>query len=126
MTLRVVIVTTLLVSAFSIELLFYPAQSAAAGVHCWPRSPTAWCWSTPCSTAGCAERALHLPPARRRRLVITLFVQITGGLDSPMSFLYLLPISVASMVLFRNGALALAGVCFAGYAGLILFDAAAL
>ena len=37
-------------------------------------------------------------------LVITLFVHITGGLDSPMSFLYLLPITVASMVLYRNGA----------------------
>jgi two-component system sensor histidine kinase PilS (NtrC family) len=57
-------------------------------------------------------------------LLITLFVQITGGLDSPMSFLYLLPISAAALVLYRTGALVLSGVCFATYAGLILFDAA--
>jgi hypothetical protein len=30
-------------------------------------------------------------------------VRITGGLDSPMSFLYLLPIAVASLLLVRRG-----------------------
>jgi len=53
-------------------------------------------------------------------LVVTAFVRITGGLDSPMSFLYLLPIAVASLLLWRRGGLVLAGVSFALYAGLVL------
>ena len=56
-------------------------------------------------------------------LVVTAFVRITGGLDSPMSFLYLLPIAVAALLLVRRGGLVLAGVCFALYAGLVLHDA---
>ena len=51
-------------------------------------------------------------------LLISGFVQITGGLSSPMSFLYLLPISVASVLLFRGGGLTLAAVCWALYAAL--------
>jgi two-component system sensor histidine kinase PilS (NtrC family) len=53
-------------------------------------------------------------------LVVTAFVRITGGLDSPMSFLYLLPIAVASLLLVRRGGLILAGICFALYAVLVL------
>jgi two-component system sensor histidine kinase PilS (NtrC family) len=53
-------------------------------------------------------------------LVVTAFVRITGGVDSPMSFLYLLPIAVASLLLVRRGALILAGVCFTLYAALVL------
>jgi two-component system sensor histidine kinase PilS (NtrC family) len=124
MTVRVAIVTTLLVSAFSIELLFYPAQSlrpvfllaaVSYGMVLVYAVLDRWLRGT---------RTFIFLQLVGDAAVITLFVQITGGLDSPMSFLYLLPISVASMALFRNGALALAGVCFAGYAGLILFDAA--
>jgi two-component system sensor histidine kinase PilS (NtrC family) len=51
--------------------------------------------------------------------VVTLFVHITGGTNSPMSFLYLLPISVAAMVLYRRGALVVAGVSFVAYVSLI-------
>jgi two-component system sensor histidine kinase PilS (NtrC family) len=42
-----------------------------------------------------------------------------------MSFLYLLPISVASMVLYRRGALAIAAVAFSAYVTLILSGEAA-
>jgi two-component system sensor histidine kinase PilS (NtrC family) len=56
-------------------------------------------------------------------LVVTAFVRITGGLDSPMSFLYLLPIAVAALLLVRRGGLILAAVCFALYAGLVLHGA---
>jgi two-component system sensor histidine kinase PilS (NtrC family) len=124
MTVRVAIVTTLLVSAFSIELLFNPAQSLrpvfllAAGSYGmvlvyaildrWLRGTRSFIFLQLVGDA----------------LVITMFVHITGGIDSPMSFLYLLPISVASMVLYRNGALIMAGVSFAAYAGLIVFGAA--
>jgi two-component system sensor histidine kinase PilS (NtrC family) len=55
-------------------------------------------------------------------LVVTFFVAITGGIDSPMSFLYLLPIAVASLLLYRSGALIVAGVCFAAYVVLLAFD----
>jgi two-component system sensor histidine kinase PilS (NtrC family) len=124
MTVRVAIVTTLLISAFSIELLFNPAQSLrpvfllAAGSYGmvliyavldrWLRGTRSFIFLQLVGDA----------------LVITMFVHITGGLDSPMSFLYLLPISVASMLLYRNGALIMAGVSFAAYAGLIVFGAA--
>ena len=55
--------------------------------------------------------------------VVTAFVRITGGVDSPMSFLYLLPIAVASILLVRRGGLILAAVCFALYAMLVLHGA---
>ena len=40
-----------------------------------------------------------------------------------MSFLYLLPIAVASLLLVRRGGLILAVICFALYAALVLHDA---
>jgi two-component system sensor histidine kinase PilS (NtrC family) len=124
MTVRVAIVTTLLVSAFSIELLFSPAQSlrpvfllaaVSYGMVLLYAVLDRWLRGT---------RAFIFLQLVGDVLVITMFVHITGGLDSPMSFLYLLPISVASMVLYRNGALIMAGVSFAAYAGLIVFGAA--
>ena len=94
MTVRVAVVTTLLVSAFSIELLFNPAQSLRpvfllaavsygmvllyAVLDRWLRG----------------RRRFILLQLVGDVLVVTMFVHITGGLDSPMSFLYLLPISV--------------------------------
>ena len=124
MTLRVVIVTTLLVSTFAIELLFSPAQSlrplflltaASYGLVLLWAILDRWLKGT---------RGFTLVQLVGDALVITLFVQITGGLDSPMSFLYLLPITVAAMVMYRGGALVLAGVCFGAYTGLVIFGAA--
>jgi two-component system sensor histidine kinase PilS (NtrC family) len=124
MTLRVVIVTTLLVSAFAIELLFSPAQSlrpvfllaaVSYGMVLLYAVLDRWVQGT---------RGFTLLQLVGDALVITLFVQITGGLDSPMSFLYLLPIAAGALVLYRGGALILAGVCFLSYAALILFGAA--
>jgi two-component system sensor histidine kinase PilS (NtrC family) len=124
MTLRVVIVTTMLVSAFAIELLFSPAQSlrpvfllaaVSFGMVLLYAVLDHWLKGT---------RTFTYVQLVGDALVVTLFVHITGGLDSPMSFLYLLPIAAAALVLYRPGALILAGVCFAAYAGLILFDEA--
>jgi two-component system sensor histidine kinase PilS (NtrC family) len=124
MAVRLAIVTTLLVSAFSIELIFSPAQSLrpvfllaaiSYGMVLIYAVLDRWLRGT---------RAFIFLQLAGDVLVITLFVHITGGLDSPMSFLYLLPIAVASTVLFRNGALIVAGVCFTAYTGLILFGAA--
>jgi two-component system sensor histidine kinase PilS (NtrC family) len=124
MTVRVAIVTTLLISAFSIELLFKPAHSlrpvfllaaVSYGMVLLYALLDRWLRGT---------RSFIFLQLVGDALVITLFVHITGGLDSPMSFLYLLPISVASMVVYRNGALTMAAVCFGLYTGLILFGAA--
>ncbi len=124
MTVRVVIVTTLLVSAFSIELLFNPAQSlrpvfllaaVAYGMALLYAVLDRWLKGT---------RGFMFLQLVGDVLVVSMFVHITGGLDSPMSFLYLLPISAASLVLYRSGALIMAGVSFAFYTGLILFGAA--
>lgn len=123
MILRVVTVTTLLISAFAIELTLKPGQTlrplfllAAViyGMVLLYASLDRWIKGTP--------GFIYLQLIGDA-LVVTAFVRITGGLDSPMSFLYLLPIAVASLLLVRRGGLILAGVCFALYATLVLHGA---
>jgi two-component system sensor histidine kinase PilS (NtrC family) len=123
MILRVVTVTTLLISAFAIELTLKPGQSlrplfvlAAViyGMVLLYAVLDRWLKGTP--------GFIHLQLVGDA-LVVTAFVRITGGLDSPMSFLYLLPIAVASLLLVRRGGLILAGVCFLLYAILVLHGA---
>jgi two-component system, NtrC family, sensor histidine kinase PilS len=120
MILRVVTVTTLLISAFAIELALKPDQTVrplfllAGGAYGmvliyavldrWLRGTATFIYVQLVGDA----------------LVVTAFVRITGGIDSPMSFLYLLPVGVASMLLYRRGGMTLAAACFALYAGLIL------
>ena len=120
MILRVVTVTTLLISAFAIELTLKPGQTlrplfllAAViyGMVLLYAVLDRWLKGT----AG----FIHLQLAGDA-LVVTAFVRITGGLDSPMSFLYLLPIAVASLLLVRRGGLIIAAVCFSLYTGLVL------
>ena len=123
MILRVVTVTTLLISAFAIELTLKPGQTlrplfllAAViyGMVLLYAFLDRWIKGTP--------GFIYLQLVGDA-LVVTAFVRITGGLDSPMSFLYLLPIAVASLLLVRRGGLILAGICFALYAALVLHDA---
>jgi two-component system sensor histidine kinase PilS (NtrC family) len=123
MILRVVTVTTLLISAFAIELILKPGQTLrplfllAAVIYgmvlCYAFLDR---WLR--GTAGFIYLQLVGDAS-----VVTAFVRITGGLDSPMSFLYLLPIAVASLLLFRRGGLVLAGICFALYSILVLHRA---
>jgi two-component system sensor histidine kinase PilS (NtrC family) len=119
MILRVVTVTTLLISAFVIELVLRPDETLRplfllsggafgmvavyAVAHRWLSHSTLF---------------LHLQLAGDA-LLITGFVAITGGVDSPMSFLYLLPIAVGSMLDLRRGGLTLAATCWTLYAGLV-------
>ena len=121
MVLRVVTVTTLLISAFGIEILLRPGETlrppfvltaVAYGMVLLYAALDRW--------LGGSVFFLHLQLAGDA-LVVTAFVGITGGLDSPMSFLYLLPITVASLSLFRRGGLVMAGVCWLLYAALVLF-----
>ena len=120
MILRLVTVTTLLISAFAIELALKPGQTVrplflltagAYGMVLLYAALDRWLRGTPVfiyvQLVGDAA-------------VVTAFVRITGGLESPMSFLYLLPIAVASMLLYRRGGLVLACASFAMYAGLIV------
>lgn len=123
MILRVVTVTTLLISAFAIELTLKPGQTlrplfllAAAiyGMVLFYAFLDRWLKGTP--------TFVYLQLVGDA-LVVTAFVRITGGLDSPMSFLYMLPIAVAALLLVRRGGLILSGVCFALYAVLVLHGA---
>src|SRR5207245_8789787 len=52
--------------------------------------------------------------------IVTGFVYLTGGADSPFSFLYLLSIIVGSILLVRRGGFILAGCSWAMYAGMVL------
>jgi two-component system sensor histidine kinase PilS (NtrC family) len=119
MILRVVTVTTLLVSAFAIELLLMPAETlrplfmVAAVAYGF-----ALVWAALYRWLG-HSTALVYAQLVGDALVVTGFVAITGGLDSPMSFLYLLPICVASLMLYGRGGLTLAGVSWLLYVGLV-------
>lgn len=121
LVLRVVTVTTLLISAFGVELALRPGQTlrplfllsaAAYGLVLVYAAADRWLGARPAS--------VFLQLVGDAGLV-TGFVAITGGLDSPMSFLYLLPIVVAAMLQYRRGALSLAAVCWTFYAALVLF-----
>jgi len=121
MTLRVVIVTTLLICVFSIELLLRPELSLrplftlaaiAYGMVLLYGMIDRWISGT---------RLFAMLQLFGDASLITVFVGMTGGLDSPMSFLYLLPISVASMLLYRGGGVATALICWAQYGALVLW-----
>jgi two-component system sensor histidine kinase PilS (NtrC family) len=121
MTLRGVIVTTLLVCAFAVELVLRPADTLRplftltavaygmvllyAVVYRWLRR----------------SRLFVMMQLVGDALVVTLFVGLTGGIDSPMSFLYLLPIAAASLLLYRGGGLALAAIGWGLYTALVAF-----
>jgi two-component system, NtrC family, sensor histidine kinase PilS len=123
MTLRGVTVTTLLICAFGVEQLlrpgvtlrplFFLAAGAYATVLVYALA-NRWLSGRP------EFVALQLVGDA---LLVTLFVRITGGVDSPMSFLYLLPISVASLVLYRRGGLAMALGCWLLYGAFVLAPA---
>jgi two-component system sensor histidine kinase PilS (NtrC family) len=124
MILRVVTVTTLLICAFAIELLLRPGEAirplfflaaSAYGMVLLYAGLDRWLKGT---------RTFLYVQLIGDALVVSGFVGMTGSLDSPMSFLYLLPIVVASMLLYRGGALILAGVCWTLYAALVMFGPA--
>ncbi len=119
MAMRVVTVTTLLICAFGVELLMRPAETlrplftlatVAYGMVLLYAVLDRWLKRT---------KAFLVLQLIGDAVLITFFIGITGGVDSPMSFLYLLPISVASMLLYRRGGMTLAIVCWLLYAALI-------
>src|SRR5678816_347695 len=114
MVLRVVTVTTLLVSAFGIELLLHPGQTLRP---LFTLSAAAYGMVLLYAALAGVLRgsALLYLQLVGDALLVTGFVAITGGAGSPMSFLYLLPVAVAATLLYRDGGLALAAVCWSLY-----------
>ena len=120
MIIRVVIATTLLVSAFVIELSFRPAVTLKpfyllTGLTYFLTLVYA---------------SLHV---RFRRsigfaylqilgdiLLLSLLVYITGGVESAFSFLYVLSIITASILLYRRGAWFSASISWIAYAMMVL------
>ncbi len=118
MILRVVTISTLLVSAFTIELLFTPARTlrplfllaaVAYGMVLAYAFLDRWL---------SGRRMFACLQITGDALVVTGFVGITGGINSPMSFLYLLPITIAAMLYYRTGGLIAAGGCWVLYAAM--------
>lgn len=120
MVFRVVVITTLLLSSFVIELLFSPTKSLEA---LYLLSVVTYLLVI---AYGLLYPRLHdkdlfiYIQSIGDALVISGFVYITGGLESPMSFLYILPIISASIMLSRKGTYAIAASCFFLYLSLIL------
>ena len=121
MTLRLVTVTTLLICAFAVELLLRPADTLRP---LFTLAAVAYGMVLLYAVLyrGLRDaRGFALGQLVGDALVVTFFVAITGGAESPMSFLYLLPITIASLLLYRSGGLCLAGISWTLYASLIVF-----
>ena len=114
MVLRVVTVTTLLVSAFGIELLLHPGQTLRPLFTLTAAAYGMVLLYAVLARLLSGDVLLYLQLAGDA-LLVTGFVAITGGAGSPMSFLYLLPVAVAATVLYRDGGLALAAFCWVLY-----------
>ncbi len=121
MILRVVTITTLLICAFGIELVLRPDQTVrplfflAAGAYGLVLLyAVAYRWFS-------GTRTLVYGQLLGDSIVVTAFVWITGGVESPMSFLYLLPILVAPLLIYRHGTLVIATACWTMYASLAIF-----
>src|SRR5262249_6699284 len=120
MTFRVVIITTLLGSTFVIELLYRPLLSLK------PFYLLAVC--TYLLTIGYAiliRRSAGILAQVYAQMIgdlamVTAFVYLTGGAQSPFSFLYLVSIIVGSILLLRRGAYAVAACSWAMYASLVI------
>src|SRR5262245_4518162 len=120
MIMRVAVTATLLISAFGIELVFAPSEPLFLFY--------VLCGVTFALVLGYAlvyplmrESAWFLAVQILGDLVaVTGFVYLTGGVASPMSFLYFVPIITASALLMRRGGLAAAGCASALYVGLAL------
>ncbi len=120
MAFRVVIITTLLACTFVIELLYRPR------VPLKPFYLLAICtYLLTIAYAVLARRILAIDPQIYAQLVgdlaiVTGFVYLTGGAESPFSFLYLISIIVGSLLLVRRGGFVLAGCSWLMYASMVL------
>jgi two-component system sensor histidine kinase PilS (NtrC family) len=120
MTFRVVIITTLLVCSFVIELLYRPRLPLK------PFYLLVACTYLLTIGYGVLARSLTaVNPQVYAQLVgdlavVTAFVYLTGGAASPFSFLYLLSIIIGSILLVRRGGFVVAACSWAMYASMVL------
>ncbi|MCI0655592.1 MAG: PAS domain S-box protein, partial [Acidobacteria bacterium] len=103
MTYRVVVITTLLISTFIIELVFHPKVPLRAFYVLG-----AGTYLLTLIYAGLYRLLKERPLFMALQLcgdlgVVTGLIYATGGSESPLSFLYLIVIITASLVLFRRG-----------------------
>jgi len=120
MIIRVVVATTLLLSAFVIELLFRPAVTLKPFYLL-----TGLTYALTLAYAFAYPRFRHSPAFASLQifgdiLLTTVVVIITGGVVSNFSFLYVLSILTASTILYRRGAMLAASLSWIAYATMVL------
>lgn len=120
MTFRVVITTTLLVCTFVIELLYRPLLPL---LPFYALAVSAYLLTLVYAAALRSRRALRLQAYLQLAgdaTIVTGFVYLTGGAQSPFSFLYLPGIVAGCILLLRRGGFAVALTSWFLYAGLVL------
>ncbi|HXH27609.1 MAG TPA: ATP-binding protein [Candidatus Polarisedimenticolia bacterium] len=120
MTFRVVIITTLLVCTFVIELLYRPRLPLKAF---YLLAIFTYCLTIAWAVMSRSVRAVRVQVYAQLvgdLAIVTGFVYLTGGAESPFSFLYLLSIIVGSILLVRRGGYAVAAGSWVMYACLVL------
>jgi two-component system sensor histidine kinase PilS (NtrC family) len=120
MTFRVVIITTLMVSTFVIELMYRPLLSLQPF---YVLAVVTYAMTIAYAMMSRTLRAVS-PQIYAQLLgdlvVVTGFVYLTGGAESPFSFLYLLTIIIGSILLVRRGGFLVAACSWLMYASMIL------
>jgi two-component system, NtrC family, sensor histidine kinase PilS len=120
MTFRVVIITTLMVSTFVIELMYRPLLSLQPF---YVLAVVTYAMTIAYAILSRVLRAVR-PQIYAQLigdlLVVTGFVYLTGGAESPFSFLYLLTIIIGSILLVRRGGFVVAACSWLMYAGMVL------
>jgi two-component system sensor histidine kinase PilS (NtrC family) len=120
MTFRVVITTTLLVCTFVIELLFRPLLPL---LPFYALAVSAYLLTLVHAAAMRSRRAPRMQAYLQLAgdaAIITGFVYLTGGAQSPFSFLYLPGIVAGCILLLRRGGFVVALTSWCLYAALVL------
>jgi len=125
---RVVVVTTLMLAVMIVQFTVF--QNPRTLFKEMPLLPVSYLYSVAALAYGLTllyilvarvvrSREINLSLQITGDLIIeTLLVYFTGGPDSPFSFLYLVSIITASVLLYRRGGLLTASGCVILYAGL--------
>jgi two-component system, NtrC family, sensor histidine kinase PilS len=120
MTFRVVIITTLMVSTFVIELMYRPLLTLKPFYVLAVVTYAMTIAYAVLSRALAAVRPQIYAQLLGDLLVVTGFVYLTGGAASPFSFLYLLTIIIGSILLVRRGGFLVAACSWLMYASMVL------
>src|SRR5437879_4005160 len=120
MTFRVVIITTLMICTFVIELMYRPLLSLQPF---YLLGVVTYAMTIAYAVLSRTVRAVR-PQVYAQLIgdlgVVTGFVYLTGGAESPFSFLYLLTIIIGSILLVRRGGFLVAACSWLMYASMVL------